>query len=151
MGNDASAAPAPVVHVSDNCLQHISAHHGGQELVTHNPLVVPPDDPAGELEVRFFSMEPKRVEHTALCVGQHGVVKPEEEEVQLADDAVLVVPWVSNERDVLAIARKIPWVAFCSDKQPSVVLLVVEVGASLRPVEIDGIQIEPRRAQVLDG
>src|SRR6266568_1815367 len=82
-------------------LKRIVADDTGQEIVDYDPLVVPPDQLLGTLEYVIWGcgLEPLIVARANPV--NRPVVQTDEGGLQLADDLVLVVAWVSDDGAVV--------------------------------------------------
>ena len=139
---DGRAAP----QVRQHLLKRFLLHDGGQEVVDHDPLVVPANEPLHRGEVRI--PEPVR----------HAVVEAHEDRVKLRDDHVLVVPRIPDHRALRPrrrmAARQVPGVRILRiSRQPAPeqhpdLIGGVEVRLVLGPPPVDGVKIEARRAKI---
>ena len=90
-------------------------------------------------------------------------MEPQQRELQLRDDEVLVVARIGDERDVLAVARHVVArrpvardggrardLLDEEGRAPTVDGLVVEVGAHARTAAVDTVEVERRDAEVAD-
>jgi hypothetical protein len=72
-----------------------------QELVEHDPLVVPAHD-----GLRLLEPPHRRIGRVGDLV-DHPVVELQEQEVQLRDDGVLVVARIADQRPTQPVARQV--------------------------------------------
>ena len=83
-------------------------------------------------------------------VRDHGVVEGEEAGVELRDDDVLVVPRVADERHLLRVPGQVELLRLVlAEQELQRRARVVEVRRGLRPGEVEAVEVEPRRAEVL--
>lgn len=131
-------AAGPLAGPPVDVVDHFLPDDQRQELVHNDPLIVPPDELLRALE------QPRATPELV----DHRVVELQERELELRDDQVLVVARVSDQRRVDAVA----WHVAGSrgvDQQPDAVL-GVEVRVGLGPRAVDAVELEQRRAEVLD-
>ena len=74
-----------------------------QEVVDHDPLVVPAHHPLRLLEAASSPLSAG----SPRARGRRPVVEPDEQQVQLRDDQVLVVARVADQRPALLVARQV--------------------------------------------
>jgi hypothetical protein len=126
--------------------EHVGADHSPQEVVHDQPLVVPPHDPLGRLE-RGLAAPPQR--RVVLHQVDHLVVELEHGELQLADEGVLVVAGIAEQRGVLLVAGQVVLVVVVADEELLAVRgLVVEERIVDRPAPVHAVEIEARAAEI---
>jgi len=78
-------------------------------------------------------------------------VEAQEEKLQLADDDVLVVSRVADQRPTLAVSRQVAVAVLVLPEQQldPARLLVVQERVVVRPGAVDGVEVEARRAEVV--
>ena len=135
--------------VGQHVVDHRLAAGPGQELVDHDPLVMPAHQPLrlGEDLAGIGQAD------LGLHIVDGGVVELEEGELQLRDDQVLVVAGIADDRAVLAVARHVELAgrpALLDQKGYAAAGLVVEMRAAAGPGAVDVVEREARGAEVRD-
>src|ERR1700730_9401497 len=130
--------------IVENLIDKLLADGKRQEFMLHNPLVVPPDETPclvediGSRDALLSKMVNNRV------------VKLEEGQVQLRNEQMHIVAWISNQRSSLAIPWKIIFLAHIVDAEQEFVEIieVVEMWVTRGACAVDTFQVQARHAEV---
>jgi len=115
----------------------VGADDAGQVVLHHDPLVVPAGEPLGLDEL------PVGVAAGVGGVVDEAVVEPGEQQVQLADDDVLVVARIADERDLLAVSGQVvDAVGVGADEQLALVIPVVLERFVAGPGPVERVEVE---------
>src|SRR2546423_50419 len=95
-----SNATALTFEVWKNLLDNLLSGDRGQEVVQHNPLIMPADDVLHLFEFRRSTVGPGQVIDDAVVESQHGSVK-------LGHDHIFVIARIANQRASSAALRTV--------------------------------------------
>ncbi len=110
------------------------------------PLVVPAHDPLRRLERGLAALAQRRVGRDQV---EHLVVELQHGQLQLADEGVLVVARVAQQRRLLVVARQVVLVVVPADQHLLAAgVAVVEERVVGRPPAVHAVQVEARAAEV---
>ncbi|WBY16115.1 hypothetical protein PF049_10995 [Erythrobacteraceae bacterium WH01K] len=124
---------------------HRVSAQGGQEIEHDRVLVMPRGDLAGFLE----QFRAAQLGMLALQSVDHVVVEPDHGELDLADDAVLVIARVADDGAPVGGARQVVRRAFQQLRAAEIVIVVgVEIRLRLGPQAVHAIEVQRGRADI---
>ena len=132
--------------LSQHLPEHLLAHDAPQEVVDDDPLVVPAHDPLGGLEGVLAATLQARIRGDEV---NHFVVELQHRQLPLADEGVLVVARITDQRGVLAVAGQIILVVVAPDEELLTAgALVVQERVVDRATTVETVQVEAGGAEV---
>ena len=126
----------------EDVLDHFGPDEPREEVVDHGPLVMPADDPASLVEppIGREARDRRRVDDP--------VVELQDPQGKPGDDQVLVVAGVPEQGPRLRVPREVVLAGLVVANQKMDAVLIVQERLVVRSAAVDGVEVEPRGAEV---